>query len=280
SNIQDKNLILSVLSMYKDPEQREREIRNLSAVFDQLADEILPQLRRSRLTASINVIGKSDEELMAAFEADPASLSVDELLYTATLTDDNAKREAIYKACIQRNSSDYRGYNNLGMMQFANGDYSAAKSNFEKAQKLAPTSNEVKMNLGLCELMDNNLRNANSNFGAAAGAEGLDEALGVYYLKLGDYDNAVKAFGESKSNNAALAQIMKNDYSKAKNTLSAVAQPDATTYYLLAVVGARTNNEQMVLSNLAQSVKLDKAMAEKAATDMEFAKFNISSVVM
>ena len=266
--------------MYKDPEQREREIRNLSAVFDQLAEEILPQLRRSRLTASINVIGKSDEELMAAFNANPTSLSVDELLYTATLTDDNAKRAAIYKACTQRDPKDYRGYNNLGMVQFAEGDYSAAKANFEKAQKLAPSSNEVKMNLGLCELMDNNLRNANNNFGAAAGADGLDEALGVYYLKLGDYNNAVKAFGESKSNNAALAQIMTKDYSKAKNTLGAVAEPDATTYYLLAVLGARTNNEQMVLSNLSQSVKLDSSMAQKAATDMEFAKFNISSVVM
>ena len=280
SNIQDKDLILSVLSMYKDPEQREREIRNLSAVFDQLAEEILPQLRRSRLTASINVIGKSDEELMAAFNADPTSLSVDELLYTATLTDDNAKRAEIYKACIKRDANDYRGYNNLGMVQFAEGDYSAAKANFEKAQKLAPTSNEVKMNLGLCELMDNNLRNANTNFGAAAGADGLNEALGVYYLKLGDYNNAVKAFGDSKSNNAALAQIMTKDYSKAKNTLSAIANPDATTYYLLAVLGARTNNEQMVLSNLAQAVKLDGSLAQKAATDMEFAKFNISSVVM
>lgn len=280
SDIQDKDLILSVLSMYKDPEQREREIRNLSAVFDQLAEEILPQLRRSRLTASINVIGKSDEELMAAFNADPTSLSVDELLYTATLTDDNAKRAEIYKACIKRDANDYRGYNNLGMVQFAEGDYSAAKANFEKAQKLAPTSNEVKMNLGLCELMDNNLRNANNNFGAAAGAEGLNEALGVYYLKLGDYNNAVKAFGDSKSNNAALAQIMTKDYSKAKNTLSAIANPDATTYYLLAVLGARTNNEQMVLSNLAQAVKLDGSLAQKAATDMEFAKFNISSVVM
>ena len=248
--------------------------------IDQLAEEILPQLRRSRLTAPINVIGKSDEELMAAFNADPTSLSVDELLYTATLTDDNAKRAEIYKACIKRDANDYRGYNNLGMVQFAEGDYSAAKANFEKAQKLAPTSNEAKMNLGLCELMDNNLRNANNNFGAAAGAEGLNEALGVYYLKLGDYNNAVKAFGDSKSNNAALAQIMTKDYSKAKNTLGAIANPDATTYYLLAVLGARTNNEQMVLSNLAQAVKLDGSLAQKAATDMEFAKFNISSVVM
>ena len=280
SNIQDKDLILSVLSMYKDPEQREREIRNLSTVFDQLAEEVLPQLRRSRLTASINVIGKSDAELLAAFNSDPKSLSIDELLYTATLTNDNNKRAAIFKACADNYPNDYRGYNNLGMTQFIAGDYSAAKSNFDKAQHLAPESNEVKMNQGLCELMNNNLRNANDKFGAAAGAEGLNEALGVYYLKLGDYNNAVKAFGNSKSNNAALAQIMTKDYSTAKSTLSAISTPDATTYYLLAVLGARTNNEQMVLSNLSQAVKLDSSMAKKAATDMEFAKVNISSVIM
>ena len=280
SNIQDKDLILSVLSMYKDPEQREREIRNLSTVFDQLAEEVLPQLRRSRLTASINVIGKSDAELLAAFNSDPKSLSIDELLYTATLTNDNNKRAAIFKACVDNYPNDYRGYNNLGMTQFIAGDYSAAKSNFDKAQRLAPESNEVKMNQGLCELMNNNLRNANDKFGAAAGAEGLNEALGVYYLKLGDYNNAVKAFGNSKSNNAALAQIMTKDYSTAKSTLSAISTPDATTYYLLAVLGARTNNEQMVHSNLSQAVKLDSSMAKKAATDMEYAKVNISSVTM
>ncbi|MGN0212604.1 MAG: tetratricopeptide repeat protein [Muribaculaceae bacterium] len=280
SNIQDKNLILSVLSMYKDPEQREREIRNLSTVFDQLAEEILPQLRRSRLTASIKVIGKSDEELVAAFNSDPKSLTIDELLYTATLTNDNNKRAEIYKACVANYPNDYRGYNNLGMTQYAAGDYAAAQKNFDKARSLAPASNEVQMNQGLCDLMNNNLRSANDKFGAAAGAEGLNEALGVYYLKLGDYNNAVKAFGNSKSNNAALAQIMTNDYSKAKSTLAGISTPDATTYYLLAVLGARTNNEEMVLSNLSQAIKLDSSLAQKASTDMEFAKVNISSVIL
>ena len=280
SNIQDKNLILSVLSMYKDPEQREREIRNLSTVFDQLAEEIRPQLRRSRLTASIKVIGKSDEELVAAFNSDPKSLTIDELLYTATLTNDNNKRAEIYKACVANYPNDYRGYNNLGMTQYAAGDYAAAQKNFDKARSLAPASNEVQMNQGLCDLMNNNLRSANDKFGAAAGAEGLNEALGVYYLKLGDYNNAVKAFGNSKSNNAALAQIMTNDYSKAKSTLAGISTPDATTYYLLAVLGARTNNEEMVLSNLSQAIKLDSSLAQKASTDMEFAKVNISSVIL
>lgn len=280
SNIQDKDLILSVLSMYKDPEQREREIRNLSSVFDQLAKDVLPQLRKSRLTASINVIGKSDEELMAAYNADPKSLTVDELLYAATLTDDNNKRIEMYKACTNAYPEDYRGYNNLGMCQYIAGDYSAAKNSFNKAKSLAPDSKEVKMNEGLCELTENNLRGANENFGSAAGAEGLNEALGVYYLKLGDYNNAVKAFGNSKSNNAALAQILTKDYSAAKNTLVSIDQPDATSYYLLAVVGARTNNEEMVLGNLRQAIKLDSSLAKKAANDMEFSKVNISSVVM
>ena len=280
SNIQDKDLILSVLSMYKDPEQREREIRNLSSVFDQLAKDVLPQLRKSRLTASINVIGKSDEELMAAYNQDPKSLSIEELLYAATLTDDNNKRIEMYKACTQAYPEDYRGYNNLGMCQYIAGDYNAAKNSFNKAKSLAPDSKEVTMNEGLCELVENNLRGANQSFGNAAGAEGLNEALGVYYLKLGDYNNAVKAFGNSKSNNAALAQILTKDYSAAKNTLVSIDQPDATSYYLLAVVGARTNNEEMVLGNLRQAIKLDSSLAQKAANDLEFSKVNISSVVM
>lgn len=280
SNIQDKDLILSVLSMYKDPEQREREIRNLSTVFDQLAEEILPKLRKSRLTASINVIGKSDEELMEAFNTDPKSLTADELLYTATLTDDNNKRIEIYKACTEIYPNDYRGYNNLGMCQFIAGDYDSAKSNFAKAKKMAPDSKEVKMNEGLCQLMENDLKDANNSFGSAAGVDGLNEAIGVYYMKLGDYNNAVKAFGNTKSNNAALAQIMVKDYSTAKSTLSAIAEPDGTTYYLLAVIGARTNNEQMVLGNLSQAIKLDSSLSNKAANDIEFSKIDISSVTL
>ena len=136
------------------------------------------------------------------------------------------------------------------------------------------------MNLGLIALTKGDQAKAQQLFGSASGVAELSEALGVLYLQQGEWQKAANSFGSVKSNNAALAQILTKDYSKAKNTLGAVAEPDATTYYLLAVLGARTNNEQMVLSNLSQSVKLDSSMAQKAATDMEFAKFNISSVVM
>jgi tetratricopeptide (TPR) repeat protein len=279
SNIQDKNLILSVLSMYKDPETREREIRNLSSVFDQLAKEVLPKLRYSRLTASINTIGKSDEEMKAAYESDPKTLTVDELLYYANTLNDNNDRMAAYKTCTETYPNDYRGYNNLGLCQYKAKNYTDAKANFEKAASMNPQSNEAKMNLGLCSLLDKNYTEANQKLGSAAGVPELNDALGVYYLKTGDYNAAVRAFGETKSNNSALAQILTKDYSTAKNTLASIVSPDATTYYLMAILGARTNNETMVTSNLRQAVKMDSSLAKKAKNDLEFTKFNLSSVI-
>lgn len=279
SNIQDKDLILSVLSMYKDPEQREREIRNLSNVFEQLADQILPQLRYSRITASIDVIGKSDAEIQQLYQSDPKALSVEELLYCATLTNDNDQRMRIYDTAARIYSKDYRAWNNLGATQYIAGDYSAAKANFQKALSLNSGSAEAKMNLGLISMIEKNYPKANEYFGSAAGAPDLNEALGVYYLKLGDNAAAVRAFGDSKSNNAALAQILTKDYSKAKSTLAGINTPDATTYYLMAVLGARTNNESMLNTNLRQSIRLDKDMAAKAASDLEFANFNLSKAL-
>ena len=278
SNIQDKELILSVLSMYKDPEQREREIRNLSSVFDQLAEEILPQLRYSRITASIDVIGKSDEEIMNIYSLNPKALSVDEILYAATLTDNNDKRLQIYDTAIELYPKDYRAYINLGMCQYIDQDYEAAEANFAQAARLAPESGEAQMNLGLVSLLNKNYKEATAKFGNAAGVPALGDALGVYYMKQGDYNSAIRAFGDSKTNNAALAQILNKDYSKAKNTLSGVVHPNATTFYITAILGARTNNEKMVMNNLRQAIKLDNTLAAKAQNDLEFAKFNLRNL--
>ena len=261
--------------MYKDPEEREREIRNLSNIFEQLADNILPQLRYSRITASVNVIGKSDDEINRAFDTNPASLNVDEILYAATLTDDNARRMAIYAKATELFPNDYRTWNDLGLTQYVAGDYKNAAANFNKAARLAPANGEPQMNLGLIELLNKNYSKANQLFGSAAGVSELNDALGVYYLKQGDNAAAVRAFGDTKSNNAALAQILTKDYSKAKSTLAAINNPDANTFYLMAILGARTGNQQMLTTNLRQAVRLDSSLASKAAKDLEFADFSL-----
>lgn len=278
SNIQDKDLILSVLKMYKDPEQREKEIRNLSSVFDELADQILPQLRYSRIQASINVIGKSDEEMIQLFNTDPSKLTEDEILYVATLTNDNTRKMEVYQKATQIYPNSYRAFNNLGLTKYEAGDYAAAQSAFEKAKKLDPTSKEVDMNLGLVQLLNGNYSKANELLGAAAGVPETADALGVYYLTQGEVAKANTAFGNAKTNNAALAKILAKDYSAAQSVLSAVANPDATTYYLAAVVGARTNNESAVVSNLKKAISLDSNMLKQAQNDLEFAKFNLSSL--
>ena len=278
SNIQDKELILSVLSMYKDPEEREREIRNLSSVFNELADQILPQLRYSRIQATINVIGKSDQELIDIFNTDPSKLTVDEILYVATLTDDNTKKMEIYKKASEIYPQDYRTFNNLGMTEYVAGNYAAAKADFDKAGRLNPSAKEVDMNKGLLAMLEGTYQKANELLGAAAGVPENRDALGVYYLSTGELAKANVAFGDTKTNNAALAQILSKDYTAARNTLAAIANPDATTYYLTAILGARTGNESMVMSNLRQAVRLDNSLLSRARKDLEFANYNLTAL--
>lgn len=271
SNIQDKELILRVLSMYQDPEQREQEIKNISSVYKNLADEILPQLRRARLTLNYEVIGKSDEEILAAAQNDPQSLNLEELLYAATLTNDNAQKAAFYQKAAQLFPNDYRAYNNLGKLAYQAGQLNEAEKYFQKAASIQATP-ETNLNLGLIALNKGDKSTAESYLAKASGAEGLNEALGNLYVAQGQYERAVNAFGDTKSNSAALAQIMAKDYNRAKTTLDALPA-NAGTSYLKAVVGARTNNSSMVISNLKSAIAQDPTLAKKAASDLEFSKF-------
>ena len=273
SNLQDKDLILRVLSMYQDPEQRENEIKNISSVYKTLADEILPQLRRARLTANYDIIGRSDEEINEAFDTDAKVLSVEELLYAATLTNDKARQEAIFTKTTQLFPNDFRAYNNLGEMAFAAGDVAKAESYFKQAAAKNANAPEVNANLGLCELVKNNVASAETYLGKATGANAANEALGNLYIKQGQYQRAVNAFGDAKTNSAAQAQILAKDYNKAKATLEAIKDKDAMTDYLMAIVGARTNNESLVKSSIKSAIAKDASLATKAANDREFAKF-------
>jgi len=273
SSIQDKELILRVLSMYNDSEQREREIKNLSSVFEVLADEILPQLRRSRLTANVEIIGKSDEEISSLASSTPIALTVEELLYAAALAKTQSEKEAIYKKAIEYFPNDARGYNNLGVIEFMNGNIAAAEIQFIKANQIASSLPQANLNLGFAALTKGDKAKAEEFFGKAAGADQLGNAQGFLSVLNGNYPQAVQAYGSSLTNNAALAQILSKDYNKAQNTLDAVTIPNATTAYLKAIVGARTNNLDAVIFNVRQAVTLNPALANRALQDIEFAKY-------
>ena len=274
SNIQDKELILRVLTMYSDPEERERQIRNLSVTFKSIAEQILPQLRRSRMRLTIDVVGKSDAELTKLAKEDAAKLSVDELLFAATLTGDLQEKSAIYQKVTELFPTDVRGFNNLGATQYQLGKMDDAARYFVKALEIDSKSADINYNAGITSLAKGELSKAEEQFGKAAGTSGnLNQALGTISVIKGEYGKGKAYLGAVPTNNAALLQILNGDYSGARKTLAGVAKPNGTTSYLGAIIGARINDRDMVYSKLKESVKLDNSLAAKAAKDLEFAKY-------
>lgn len=273
SNLQDKEVILRVLSMYKDPQQREEQIKNISSAFRELADEILPQLRRSRLTINYELIGRSDDEIKSQFADDASKLSLEELLYAATLTNNAGEQKAIYTRATQLYPNDYRAYNNLARLAMAEGNMSEAQSQLAKADALSNKGPEVSLNRGLLALRQGNTAEAQRLMAAGSGAASATELLGNLYLAQGNYAQAAKNLKGVKTNSAALAQLLTKDYASARQTLADVAHPDATTSYLKALVGARTGDESAALSNLSDAISADSSYRSYAARDLEFARY-------
>lgn len=273
SNIQDKELILRVLSMYSDPEVREKEIRNISAAFDDVKKEVLPKLRRAKFTVNVDLIGKSDAELKDLGMNNPSELNVEELLYSATLVKSADDKLKIYESAKKQFSKDWRGYNDAGMILFGMGKVADAKSNFEKADKLSANNPVVKNNLGAVELVNGNVAKAEVLFGAATGAgKEVNYNQGIVAIMKADYDTAVKHFGDCSSVNAALANILAGKNNVALEKLNANTSDAAMVYYLKAVVGARTDNNNLVFTNLETAVAKDASLKSVAKSDMEFAK--------
>ena len=274
SNIQDKELVLRVLSMYSDPEEREAQIKNLSVAFKTIAEEVLPALRRSRLILTTDLIGKSDEEIAALAANDPAALNVEELLYAATLTNDLAAKLDIYKKAVAQYGADYRTHNNLGMVYFEQGNVAEAARCYAKALQIEPNNADVNYNAALAAMAQNDLEKAEAYLGKAAGTQGnLNAAMGTLYTMKGDYEAAKNAYGNSESNNAAVQQILNADYEAALQTLNKVEKPNATTAYLKAVVGARQNDRNAVYANVKAAIQQDANLKAKAQNDIEFAKY-------
>ena len=271
SNIQDKDVILRVLEMYKDPAEREQQIRNMSAGFRELADGILPELRRSRLIINYETVGRSDEQIKEQYKADAAQLSADELLYAATLTNDANEKEAIYKKAAECYDKDYRAYNNLAVMAFNKGDENAAKSYVKQAFAKDQKAPEGYANLALIALRNGNIAEAESNLSNAINANGFGEVLGNLNIAKGNYATAVKNFEGSKSNSAALAQILNKDYAAAVATLKDQKNADALSDYLMAIVQNRQGNTAAAQDYLNSAIKKNSALSQYADNDLEFA---------
>lgn len=272
SDIQDKDVIIRVLSMYKDPEEREQQIKNMSQGFRELADGILPELRRARMTINYETIGRDDDQIFAQYKEDASKLSVEELLYAASIADTDAQREDILKTTTNLYREDSRAYNNLAVLAMQKGNNAEAQKYLSMARTLDAKNAEANANMGLLALQQGDAKTAEDYISRAAGANNLAEALGNLHLAQGNYALAQQDFAGVNSNSAALAQLLNKDYARATQTLANVKNPDAMTDYLNAIVNARQGNNDAAASYLSSAIQKDPKLAQYAANDLELSK--------
>ena len=269
SDIPDKDVIIRVLSMYKDPQEREQQIRNLSHSFQELADGILPELRRARLTINYETVGRSDQQITEQLKSNPSQLSVEELLYAATIAKTDAEKESIYRTTTQVYANDSRAWNNLAALIYAKGNYAESQRLLEKAHSLNANSSEVNANLGLLALQRGDTKAAETQIARAASADNIGETKGNLHLAQGNYALAEKDFEGINSNSAALAQIMNKNYAKAAQTLKQVANPDGITDYLQAIVSMRLGNREAATTFLRSALQKEPSLRQSAESDLE-----------
>jgi tetratricopeptide (TPR) repeat protein len=275
SSLQDKDLILRVLSMYSDPEVREKEIKNMSAAFEALKTDILPKLRRSKMVVDVEKTGRSDEEILALAKSDPKELSLEEILYAGTLTQDAEEQLSIYKAALENYPKCIRAANNIGYALMAQGKTDEAIAAYEVA-KAIDNNDVIKNNLGFCYLVKGDMAKAEELFTSMTAATTESKwGMGVISITKGEYDKAVNFFGTEPCFNLALAQVLKNDVSKAKVTLDSASElcPDGRGEYLKAIVGARLDDRDYMLNGLREAVGKDAKWKEYAKTDLELNKY-------
>lgn len=274
SNIQDKDVILRVLSMYKDPAEREQQIRNMSAGFRELADGILPELRRSRMIINYEIIGRSDEQIKEQYKADARQLSIDELLYAAALESNANAKENIYKKTAEIYPKDYRALNNIAAIEFAKGNNSEAKRYLKQALNANRNAAEANANLGLLALLDGDITEAQNFIAKGTGTADLNKVSGALNLAKGNYAQAEAELAKEVSNTAALAQIMNKNYAAAAQTLNSIKNKDAMTDYLNAILNARQGNDSAAARFLQSAIEKNPNLLDYAAKDLELSSVN------
>jgi len=274
SSIADKELILRVLSMYQDPAVREKEIKNMSTAYESLAEQILPQLRRSKLIVDVNLIGLSDEEILTAIKSDPSVLSLEQMLYAATLTSDPKEMLKYYQLASEKEPKCFRAWNNIGWAYLQMGNADDAMVALEKAKALKNDDN-VKNNMGFAALLNGDIKAASEYFNSMTTATPESKfGLGTIAIHEGRYDQAVNMLGDTPTMNLALAQLLKGDLNKAKTTMDAVkpCKCGAPSYFK-AVIAARLDNKDGVISGLREAIGYNSDWKNYAMTDLEFSKY-------
>lgn len=280
SNMSQKEMILRIVASNTDVDARELEIKKMGKAFTEIADNLLPKLRRSVITINADKMSRTDDQISALAASAPDSLSVEEILYAATLTKDNAQKLSIYKSAERIYPQDWRCSNNVGMMTFMNGDVEGAMSEFQKADQLSSNNPVVKNNLGACYSRKGDRKNAAAMYASASGAgTEVNENMGILDIKNGNYSAAIGNYSSSQSFNAALAKLLNGDKEGAMSTLDASPDKDsAIGLYLKAVIAARKGDANGVVANLKASVSKDSKMKSFAQEDREFIKwFNDSN---
>lgn len=275
SSIKDKDLILRVLSQYPDGEKREQEIKNMAATYEELAKDILPQLRRSVVTVNAIKHNRTDERILQLARSTPDSLSVEEILYAGTLTNDMNEKLTFYKAAERMYPNDWRTSNNVGCILIMQNKLQDAKAEFNKADKLSPNNPIIMNNIGICQRWEGDRKTAKETLNKAksAGPE-VSYNLGLIAVQDAQYTDAVSDFGSNNTFNAALAKVLAGDLDGALTTIDKSAEKeDATSYYLKAIIGARKGNKDMLVNNLRSAISKDPSLKEKAKSDVEFLKY-------
>lgn len=285
SSIQDKDAILNVLSQYSDPVVREAEIKKMGVVYQEIADKILPQLRRSKIVVSAEKVGKSDEVLLqAGLGKSDVKLTEDEYLFAATIAENANDAETILKNGATAYSNSWKIVNNLGCQQMEEGKLDDAQASFARADELSDGDKAVKNNMGVVAVKQGDLAKGYEYFEVAQGAGSeVKYNMGTVKVKEGDYPTAVEMFGSNQTFNAALAKLLAGDVDGALSSANQVEEPDASVDYLKAIIGARQKNFDMIITNLKSSIEKDSAFRDRAKKDMEFRDYaddsNFQSVV-
>jgi len=287
SNIKEKNQILNVVRSQKESAAREQKIREMTDIYTEIADQILPPLRRAEIAVIYNKNNYTDEEIFALAISNPSKLNTNEKLYAAANNPDLTAKTMINGKVIadETSSNDWRAYSNLGILTINEFLQTSDKSKLEvaenylnKAKAISPSNGIILNNLGILYFLDGRKTEAKSAFEASQKAQiepvKQDYNLGIFKILDGNYTAAQQAMGNRSCDYAmALTQLLSKDYAAAKASIDCVQPKDAKAYYLAAVIGARQNIENDVINNLQKAIQLDKNYAKEALKDAEFKKF-------